>query len=55
MLSGVAVVDAPAVDEGLAVSGKRQLVLSVSEEDAAAYFEVVGAMDAPVVTVVRRP
>lgn len=54
VLRGVAVVDAPPVDEGLAVSGRRQLVLAVSEAEAAAYFEVVGAIDTPVVTVVRR-
>lgn len=48
------VIDAPPLDEGLAVSGQRQLVLGVSEDDAVTYFEVVGRIDTPSLTVVRR-
>lgn len=54
VLSGVTVLEAPPLDEGFAVSGRRQLVLGVSEQDAARYFRLVGGLDAPVLTVVRR-
>lgn len=54
VLAGVTVIDAPPLDEGFAVSGKRQLVLGVSEQAAADFFTAVGGLDAPVLTVVRR-
>jgi hypothetical protein len=54
VLAGVTVIDAPPLDEGFAVSGKRQLVLGVTERDAARFFAAVGGLDAPVLTVVRR-
>ncbi len=47
-------IDAPPLDEGFAVTGKRQLVLGVAEDDAARFFRLVGALDAPSLTVVRR-
>ncbi|GCD91021.1 hypothetical protein [Nocardioides sp. LS1] len=53
-LSGVTVVDAPPVDEGFSTTGKRQLVLAVAQEDAAAFFALLGSLEDPVVTVVRR-
>lgn len=54
VLSGVTVIDAPPLDEGFAVSGKRQLVLGVTDEDAALFFRAVAGLDAPTLTVVRR-
>ena len=54
VLTGVTVIDAPPLDEGFAVSGRRQLVLGVGEDDATRFFAVVGALDAPSLTVVRR-
>ncbi len=54
ILRGVTVIDAPSLDEGFAVSGKRQLVLGLGEDDAAGLFEALGAYDNPVITVVRR-
>ena len=54
VLSGVTVIDAPPLDEGFAVSGRRQLGLGVGEDDATRFFAVVGALDAPSLTVVRR-
>lgn len=54
VLAGATVIDAPPLDEGLAVSGRRQLVLAVGEEEAAGYFELVGRVDVPSLTVVRR-
>ena len=54
VLTGVAVIDAPPLDESFAVSGKQQLVLGVSAEDAARFFELVGPLDDPALTVVRR-
>ena len=54
VLSAVTVIDAPALDEGFAVSGKRQLVLGVTEEQASDFFAAVGKVDNPVLTVVRR-
>lgn len=54
VLSGVTVVDAPPLDEGFAVSGQRQIVLGVGEADAARFFRLVGPLDAPTLTIVRR-
>ena len=54
VLAAVTVIDAPPLDEGFAVSGRRQLVLGVTERDAARFFRAVGGLDAPVLTVVRR-
>lgn len=54
VLSGVTVIDAPPLDEGFAVSGQRQLVLAVTEEDAARFFRLVGRLADPTLTVVRR-
>lgn len=54
VLEGVTVIEAPALDESFAVSGRRQLVLAVTEEDAARYFQVVGPLDDPALTVLQR-
>lgn len=55
ILTGATVVDAPSPDSGFgAATGRRQLVLAVPEEDAAAYFEAMGLVDNPLLTVVRR-
>lgn len=54
VLRGVAVIDVPSLDESFSVSGKQQLVLGVSAEDAARFFELVGPLDDPALTVVRR-
>ena len=53
-LSGVTVVDAPALDESFGTSGRRQLVLAVPEADAAPFFALLGTYDTAVLTVVRR-
>lgn len=53
-LAGVSVVDAPDLEDGFVVSGKRQLVLAVSDDDAQSFFGLLGATDSPTVTVVRR-
>ncbi|MEI5672695.1 MULTISPECIES: hypothetical protein [unclassified Nocardioides] len=54
LLEEATVVDAPAAGSGLATGGRRQLVLAVAEPDVARYFEAVGAVADPVLTVVRR-
>ena len=54
MLAGVTVIEAPALDDSFAVSGRRQLVLGVTEEDAARFFRVVGSLDDPGLTVLQR-
>ncbi len=54
LLTGVTVIDAPPLDEGFAVSGRRQLVLGVTEDDAARFFRLVGRFVDPTLTVVRR-
>ncbi len=53
-LSAVSVVDAPPLSQGFAATGKRQLVLSVDEREARRFFELLSAVDTPVLTVVRR-
>ena len=54
VLTGVTVLDAPALEEGFAVSGQRQVVVAVTEAQAAGFFRATGAVDTPVLTVVRR-
>ena len=54
VLTSVAVIDAPPLDESFAVGGQRQLVLGVTAEDATRFFELVGPLDDPALTVVRR-
>lgn len=54
VLTRVTVVDASAVDEGFAASGKRQLVLGVAAADATRFFKALGSSDSPTITVVRR-
>jgi hypothetical protein len=55
VLSQVTVVDAPSAETGFgAAGGRRQLVLSVPEDAATAYFEAVAAVDTPMLTVVGR-
>lgn len=54
VLAGATVVEAPELAESFGTSGKRQLVLAVPEADATRFFAVLGAYDAPVLTVVRR-
>ncbi len=54
VLSGVTVIETPPLDEGFAVTGMRQLVLGVGEDDATRFFRLVGGLDAPSLTIVRR-
>ena len=55
MLDGVTVIDAPPLDESFAVSGRRQLVLGVTAEDAARFFRAGRRRSTtPALTVVRR-
>jgi len=53
-LSAVTVVDAPPLEESFAATGKRQLVLAVEEQDATRFFRLLGSLESPVITVVRR-
>ncbi|MCW2792436.1 MAG: hypothetical protein JWO76_1534 [Nocardioides sp.] len=53
-LSAVTVVEAPPLDEGFAATGKRQLVLAVDDDAARRFFSLLGSLDSPVVTIVRR-
>ncbi|WP_344047204.1 hypothetical protein [Nocardioides panacihumi] len=53
-LAAASVVDAPDVQDSFVVSGKRQLVLAVPEDDARRFFGLLGAADSPTLTVVRR-
>lgn len=55
VLSEVTVIDAPALEEGFAVSGQRQVVLAVTEQDASRFFRATGEADSPVLTILRRP
>ena len=55
VLREATVVDAPSADDGFAGgTGRRQLVLAVAQDDAAAYFAAVTALETPLLTVVRR-
>ncbi len=53
-LAAVTVVEAPDPAAGLGSSGRRQLVVAVPEDDAADFFELVGAAEGAALTVVRR-
>jgi hypothetical protein len=53
-LAGVTVLDAPPLTETFGTSGKRQLVLAVEEPEVRRFFRLLGALEGPVVTVVRR-
>jgi hypothetical protein len=53
-LSAVSVVAAPAVEDSFVASGRRQLVLAVPEDDAQRFFGLLGTLDSPTLTVVRR-
>jgi hypothetical protein len=52
LLEGARVVDAPADEPGFSATGRRQLVLAVTEADVERYFEVTAAAEDPVLTVV---
>lgn len=55
ILREATVVDAPSPESSFgSVGTRRQLVLAVPESDAADYFAAVAALDAPLLTVVRR-
>jgi hypothetical protein len=55
-LSEVTVVDAPEIDAGFgSTTGLRQLVLAVREDDVAGFHELIGSMQDPIISVVRRP
>jgi hypothetical protein len=55
VLREATVVDAPAVDSAFGgPAGRRQLVLAVPQDAAAAYFAAVADLESPVLTVVRR-
>ncbi|MCY7395697.1 MAG: hypothetical protein LH468_05970 [Nocardioides sp.] len=53
-LSEVTVLEAPRPSESFGTSGKRQLVLAVPEGSATAFFQLLGASQGAVITVVRR-
>lgn len=53
-LSAVTVLEAPRLSESFGTSGKRQLVLAVPQASAAPFFQLLGASQSPVITVVRR-
>lgn len=55
VLSEVTVIDAASPEAGFgATTGRRQLVLAVPEDAAAAFLAALGAVDSPVLTVLRR-
>ncbi|MEJ7832358.1 MAG: hypothetical protein WKF79_05545 [Nocardioides sp.] len=54
VLEAVTVVDAPPIEESFGTSGQRKLVVAVPEEEAPRFFAELGAVDDPVLTVVRR-
>lgn len=53
-LASVTVVDAPPLTETFGTSGKRQLVLAVEDRQVPRFFRLLGSVEGPVVTVVRR-
>lgn len=53
-LSAVTVIEAPPPSSSFGTSGKRQLVLAVSEDEAPAFFSMIAEYDLPSLTVVRR-
>lgn len=55
LLTGATVVDAPSLDSTFgSTTGRRQLVLAVPDDDAAAFLQRLGKAREPVLTVVRR-
>ena len=54
VLTGVTVLEAPPPGESFAVSGQRQVVLGVTDEEAQQFFRASGSVDAPALTIVRR-
>lgn len=54
LLEDVTVVDAPPLESTFGTTtGRRQLVLAVSADDAAAFLDELGSVEQPVLTVVR--
>ncbi|WP_126688239.1 flagellar biosynthesis protein FlgA [Nocardioides ferulae] len=53
-LEAVRVVAAPGLDETLGSTGRRQLVLEVPEDAVGGFFGLLGAVESPVLHVVRR-
>ncbi|HWJ82020.1 MAG TPA: hypothetical protein VNS55_07275 [Nocardioides sp.] len=54
-LADVTVVDAPPMDDAFAVSGTRQLVLAVPEDDVPAFEALLSALDEPRLHVITQP
>jgi hypothetical protein len=55
-LAEVTVVDAPAADDGFgSTTGLRQLVLAVPEAEVTGFYTLLGSMQDPAISVVRRP
>lgn len=54
VLSAVTVVAAPPVEESFAVTGTRQLVLAVAEDDVTDFLTALDSLDDPVVRVLNR-
>jgi hypothetical protein len=53
-LEAVTVVEAPPLTESFTATGQRQLVLAVEEREAHRFFGLLGSLESPVLTVVRR-
>ncbi|WP_408898786.1 hypothetical protein ACJ5H2_06675 [Nocardioides sp. R1-1] len=53
-LSGVTVVAAPPYDDAFAVSGSRQLVVAVADDDAVAFEQLLGQLQDPVIRILQR-
>lgn len=53
-LSGVTVVAAPSYDDTFAVTGARQLVVAVDDERAAAFEQLLGSLQDPVIRILQR-
>ncbi|UMG91771.1 hypothetical protein [Nocardioides sp. TF02-7] len=53
-LAAVTVVDAPPADESIAVSGTRQLVLAVADDQVGPFLALLDGTDEPAVRVVQR-
>ena len=53
-LQGATVVDAPPVEQSFTTTGKRQLVLAVPDAQARQFFRLLGTLQGPVISVVRR-
>ena len=53
-LEAVTVVEAPPLTESFTATGQRQLVLAVEEREARRFFGLLGSLESPVLTVVRR-